>query len=252
MTKYYKSIIEKWLCKFPNFYLSLRSIAGCQDWEKNTFLKTIKPNWTVIEIGANQGYFTVLFQKLIGNSGSLLAFEPIPSTYNILQKSVPEKPNNFNLFNLGTGKSDLNNVEFFLPVNDHGQATMSPHSSDSWKNQEIKKVYCNVICLDNFEPIESLEHIHFIKIDVEGAELPSLIGAKRLLAMHKPILFFEGCMQWMKSFQYSPQDFDQFLVANHYKEINLVGKKLKRIQSLENFFADKKPNESFNFLAKYR
>ena len=118
--------------------------------------------------------------------------------------------NNFNLFNLGTGKSDLNNVEFFLPVNDHGQATMSPHSSDSWKNQEIKKVYCNVICLDNFEPIESLEHIHFIKIDVEGAELPSLIGAKRLLAMHKPILFFEGCMQWMKSFQYSPQDFDQF------------------------------------------
>ena len=206
MTLNFKSLMEYYLCKFPYFYSFLRDIAGSKDWEKKTFLKTIMPKWTVIEIGANQGYYTSLFQKLIGESGSLLAFEPIPSTFKLLERSMSCSSQNYKLFNLGTGSEHMDSVEFHLPVNDHGQATMVPHSSVIWQNQKIVKVVCKVVRLDDFEPTKSLKEIHFVKLDTEGAELPTLKGAKALLCKHKPILFFEGCKQWMRSFEYSPEN----------------------------------------------
>lgn len=228
----------------------MRKITGAKDWEKKTFLETVERNWTVIEIGANQGYFTKLFQKLVGKNGVVHAFEPIPSTFELLKESISNCSKNYYLHNFGTGAENLDSVQFHLPVNDHGQATMSPHALDSWQNQEIHKVICKVVRLDDFDPIKNLKRIDFIKLDAEGAELPSLQGAQFLLEKHKPILFFEGCKEWMKSFKYTPRDFDQFLESNGYKHLQVVGKKLDPIFSLEDFFMDKSQEESFNFIAK--
>jgi FkbM family methyltransferase len=246
----FKNLIEYNLCRFPHWYTLLRKVTGAKDWEKKTFLETVRRNWTVIEIGANQGYFTNLFQKLVGKNGVVHAFEPIPATFELLKESVSNYPKNYSLHNLGTGAENLDSVEFHLPVNDHGQATMSPHLSDAWKNQEIHKIICKVVRLDDFKPIKKLEKVDFIKLDAEGAELPSLRGAQKLLAKHKPILFFEGCKEWMSSFLYTPVDFDQFLESSGYKHLQVVGKKLDTIFSLENFFENKTREESFNFIAK--
>ena len=245
-----KHLLESFLCKYPNVYTLFRILLRSKDWEKKAFLKTIKRNWTVIEIGANQGYFTTLFKKLVGPKGSIHAFEPIPATFELLKESISKYPKNYCLYNLGTGEENLDSVEFHLPVNDHGQATMSPHASDAWQNQEIHKIICKVVRLDDFAPVTNLEKVDFIKLDAEGAELPSLQGAQSLLEKHKPILFFEGCKEWMRSFKYTPRDFDYFLVSLNYTSLQLVGKKLTHIDSLENFFENKVSEESFNFIAK--
>ena len=228
----------------------MRKVTGAKDWEKKTFLDTVERNWTVIEIGANQGYFTNLFQKLVGKNGVVHAFEPIPATFQLLKKSISRFPKNCYLHNLGTGAEKLDSVQFHLPINDHGQATMSPHALDAWQNQEIRKVICKVIQLDDFKPINNLKRVNFIKLDAEGAELPSLRGAQKVLSKHKPILFFEGCKEWMRSFKYSPKDFDDFLVSLNYANLQLVGKTLRHIDSLEDFFENKSSEESFNFIAK--
>ena len=246
----FKNFIEYNLCKFPHCYSLLRRVTGTKDWEKKTFLDTVERYWTVIEIGANQGYFTNLFQKLVGTKGTIHAFEPIPTTFQLLKESILSFPKNCYLHNLGTGAANLDSVEFHLPVNDHGQATMSPHASNAWQNQEIQKVICKVVRLDDFKPIKNLEKVDFIKLDAEGAELPTLTGAQKLLEKHKPILFFEGCKEWMSSFQYTPRDFDQFLETLQYEHLQVVGKKLVPIHSLENFFEHKNSEESFNFIAK--
>lgn len=245
-----KIFFESILCKAPTLYSVLRYLFRSKDWGKSAFLKSIKRNWTVIEIGANQGYFTVLFQNLVGSCGEVHAFEPIPTTFELLKKSVTNHTKNCCLYNLGTGAENLDYVEFHLPINDHGQATMSPHASDAWQNQEIQKVICKVVRLDDFDPIKNLKRIDFIKLDAEGAELPSLQGAQSLLEKHKPILFFEGCKEWMNSFQYTPRDFDHFLKTLNYEQLLVVGEKLVPTHSLENFFENKTSEESFNFIAK--
>ena len=83
-----KRCLEKILCGFPLAYAHLRNLYGAKDWEKQTFLKTIKPGWSVVEIGANLGYFTNLFQILVGTNGQLHAFEPVPSTFQKLESSL--------------------------------------------------------------------------------------------------------------------------------------------------------------------
>ena len=104
--------------------------------------------------------------------------------------------------------------------------------------------------MDDFDPIKNLKRIDFIKLDAEGAELPSLQGAQSLLEKHKPILFFEGCKEWMKSFKYTPRDIEQFLEKLNYEQLLVVGEKLVPTHSLEIFFKNKTPVESFNFIAK--
>ena len=174
----FKHLIEYNLCKFPNIYLLLRFLAGSQDWEKRTFIKNIRRNWTIVEIGANQGYFTSLFQKLVGKKGAVHAFEPIPSTFELLQNSMPRYPQNYFLFNSGTWKESVDQVEFHLPVNDHGQATMVAHSDSKWQSQEIRKVICKVVRLDEFEPDQKIRRNKFHQIRCRRIDLTSLKGAK--------------------------------------------------------------------------
>jgi FkbM family methyltransferase len=228
-------------------YAHLRTLYGAKDWEKQTFLKTIRPGWTVVEIGANLGYFTNLFQVLVGTSGQLHAFEPVPSTFQQLQSSLPKGGNHCTLYNLGTAKK-TGEVTFHIPLNDHGQATMSPHDCNTWKSRDIEEVTCSVIKLDEFRPISSLAKIDFIKIDVEGAELPSLQGAKCILKKHKPILFVEVCKAWMKSFEYNAKELETFLRSLSYKKFEVVGRKLQSVHSIELFLQSKGDEESFNFL----
>jgi FkbM family methyltransferase len=242
-----KRSFEKILCKFPLAYAHLRMLCGAKDWEKQTFLKTIRPEWTVVEIGANLGYFTNLFQMLVGTNGQLHAFEPVPSTFQQLQSFLPKESIHCTLYNLGTAK-ETGEVTFHIPLNDHGQATMSAHDCNSWKTREIEEVLCSVIKLDEFTPISSLSKIDFIKIDAEGAELPSLQGAAHILRKHKPLLFVEVCNAWMKSFDYNAKDLEAFLRSFSYNKFELVGRNLISIDSVDSFLNSKGNEDSFNFL----
>ncbi len=242
-----KKSFEKILCRFPLAYAHLRNLCGAKDWEKQTFLKTIRPGWTLIEIGANLGYFTNLFQSIVGSRGQVHAFEPVPSTFQQLQNTLSKSRNNCTPYNLGTA-NEAGEVIFHVPLNDHGQATMSPHDCKSWKSREIEEVTCSVIKLDEFTPICSLTKIDFIKIDVEGAELPSLLGAKHILRKHKPILFVEACKAWMKSFGYNAEELDAFLRSISYSKFEVVGRKPHSIDSVESFLRSKGEEDSYNFL----
>ena len=113
---------------------------------------------------------------------------------------------------------------------------------------EIEEVACSVIKLDEFTPVSSLTKIDFIKIDVEGAELPSLQGAEHILRKHKPLLFVEVCKAWMKSFEYNAKELETFLRSLSYKKFEVVGRKLQSVHSIELFLQTKGNEDSFNFL----
>jgi len=52
------------------------------------FKSEIKKGDVVFDIGANIGYFTLIFAKLVGENGKVFAFEPSPDVFAILQKNV--------------------------------------------------------------------------------------------------------------------------------------------------------------------
>jgi FkbM family methyltransferase len=48
----------------------------------------VKRGMTAIDVGANFGYYTVLFSQAVGSGGCVVAVEPVPSTAQLLALSI--------------------------------------------------------------------------------------------------------------------------------------------------------------------
>ncbi len=144
----------------------------------NFVLKTIKRNDLVIDLGANIGYYTLIFAKLVGENGLVLAFEPELSNFNILKKNVRENgykntiPENMAISNK-SGKFEL-----YLSKTNTGSNRMfeSKIEDNDWV-QEVE-----VKTLDEYLKLASIKKdISFIKMDIEGSEYFALEGMSRVL-----------------------------------------------------------------------
>jgi FkbM family methyltransferase len=64
-------------------------LSGC--WEPGitrAIMSLVKPGMTIIEIGANVGYYTTLFGNLVGPTGSVRAFEANPEVFDLLTQNL--------------------------------------------------------------------------------------------------------------------------------------------------------------------
>ena len=127
----------------------------------------------VIDVGANIGYLSLLFQQAIGPSGKLICVEPDPENFVELQRCFGYGQfKNTTLMNAAIGETEeLVHLNPGLNghVSSHGPVSVQQITLDS---------------LNRFEP-------SFIKIDVEGYEGKVIAGARQLLAEHRPTLFLE-------------------------------------------------------------
>jgi predicted methyltransferase len=72
------------LARRPRLYSELLRTLGRGSLEKRTFLRAIRSGDVVIDVGANEGYFTLLFSDIVGATGEVHAFEPAEPTFNVL------------------------------------------------------------------------------------------------------------------------------------------------------------------------
>lgn len=156
-------------------------------------LKTIKkqlPNNPVMfDVGANQGQYTSLLFSEIPEA-LIYSFEPSLSAFNKLNQKLGDH-RNIHFYNLGL--SDVKGVKKL-----YASKEASVQSTFISKNQSLFVEDVSVTTIDLFCEENDIEHIHFLKIDVEGFEFQVLSGAKRLLNQKKI-------------------DFIQFEFGNHQK-----------------------------------
>lgn len=64
-------------------------LFGQRELEHKVMLeRVLKPGMTVLDIGANIGYYALMELKLIGPAGTLIAVEPSPSNVTLLQRNL--------------------------------------------------------------------------------------------------------------------------------------------------------------------
>jgi FkbM family methyltransferase len=169
------------------------------------FSKIIRKGFIVADIGANIGLTAVHASRLVGDSGVVYAFEPLKSTFKILNENI-----NINkLKNVVTNNVALSNFEgkTMIYQNLHiNRGAASIYSSvDDCKGIEIDVTTFNKFCFDF-----GLLKFDFIKIDIEGSEFPMLKGGKDVfLSNDKPIV----CIEYSKDVEskYNTESIYEFL-----------------------------------------
>lgn len=166
--------------------------------------RVVRPGDVVIDVGANFGWYTTLLAELVGDSGHVYSFEPVPAAHDRL------------LENLRLNRCDRRVSVIRSAVgNEVGQATIHvfsglshAYSSLSRLDHDDFEIFATPITtIDAFLATEGVEKVDFVKCDVEGSELLVLKGSQRALqAPGAPILMVELNELTSAAFGYSPRD----------------------------------------------
>jgi FkbM family methyltransferase len=159
--------------------------AGCYEPAVAAVLRRyLRPGMTVVDIGANIGYLTMLMATLVGDTGCVVAVEPNPENVRLLEAS--RRVNGFRhvvpiqaAAGRGTGLLALN-ASF-----SNGMTGELPH------DPAALFAACSVPCFALDAILPDGRPTDLIKIDVEGAELNALIGLENTIRSYHPVIVTE-------------------------------------------------------------
>ncbi|HQS99325.1 MAG: hypothetical protein B7Y26_00025 [Hydrogenophilales bacterium 16-64-46] len=166
---------------------------GClnDDWEPDEtafFISRLHAGDTVLDIGANIGWFSLVAARHIGPTGTIHAFEPRPVTYSMLAQTVAQ--NGLRAF-VHLWEYALSDETSELMIN-WGANTDNPGGSFVTKGAPgqagLESARVRAVRLDELLPDVAPD---VIKIDVEGAEPLVFAGAVNALSRRKPVILSE-------------------------------------------------------------
>jgi FkbM family methyltransferase len=144
----------------------------------------VSPGDWVLDIGANIGQYTKRLSDLVGGSGRVIAFEPVPDTFELLAANAQHfRQRNVTLFNVAASE-DCAALGMTIPTTATGLSNYyAAHLTPSTNGLQVLTF-----------PVETLHLPHSIrlaKIDAEGHEMAVLRGMAGLLQRDHPILIVE-------------------------------------------------------------
>ncbi|REC47297.1 FkbM family methyltransferase [Chryseobacterium pennipullorum] len=195
----YQKIAEKLQYISPSFYKK-RYFKNLNNLNKDNFSeRNVEPElvWikeylsedaVILDIGANVGTFLYQLQNKLDH-GHIYAFEPNKKLYTRLKRLFPQ------MRVLPLALSDENRTaEFKVPVINGKMIASRGTLNTSYKEKGEEKSYTEtvqVIKLDDWAAKEQFNTLDFIKIDVEGNEIKTLLGAKETIRQFLPTLMVE-------------------------------------------------------------
>lgn len=166
---------------------------------KNFFISSIKPNFTIIDAGAQIGMYSVLFSKL-AYDGKVYCFEPT-DTIDFLNNNL-----NFN---------DCKNVESHKIALSNKDGEYEDVIYKQWSQNKIDHKKFNFSTLDTFIKDNKLV-VDLIKIDVDSYDYEVLLGCKKTLVEQSPIIVAE-LNHALKKRGFEPEDAIKFMNSLNYK-----------------------------------
>lgn len=153
--------------------------TGTYEPEKQTVFQSLVTEGNVVfDIGAHVGFYTLLASALVGPTGKVFAFEPLPRNIIYIKKHLYlNKVTNAAVVEIAV--SDKDGTSSFR---ERADSSMGHFSEDG-------ELQVKTVRLDKLIETEKMPVPDYIKIDVEGAEIKVLAGAKNTLKKFSPTLF---------------------------------------------------------------
>lgn len=180
--------------KYPEYY------------EMNYVINNLTAQSNFVDIGSGLGDYSLLAASKI-KSGKIFAFEPTTEAFSQLKENVSLNKLTKKIEMVPKIVSDKNGYEYFSNFNVTEENTITSEVKNS------RKIGC--VKLDTFFKKDIM--IDLLKIDVEGAELKVLSGAKELIINKQIKKILIELNPKCQHFGYTRQEVLDFLLSNHYK-----------------------------------
>ncbi len=198
------------------------------------FKKHLKADSNCVDVGCLKGEILDLMLHYAPR-GRQFAFEPIPECFHKLQKKY-QNLRDCRLYNLALsnrkGTASFNHV-----LSNPSYSGLRKRDYDK-KEERDQVIQVKTDRLDNLIP-EGVA-IDLIKIDVEGAELQVLEGAKRIVSHDRPLVIFEHGMGASNHYGTTPEK-----VFNYFADCAM------RISTLKRFLREDAPLTRPEFQEQY-
>jgi FkbM family methyltransferase len=193
--------------------------------EQIFYINYLQEGMTVFDVGANVGELSLLFSRFVGGGGKIHAFEASSSAFAKLVKVFEATGRKQVILNhkavahmTGTVRLHVYDDEHLSwssmadrPLQNYGIDIKSTHV------EEVESVTIDDYCREN-----NIARIDLLKIDVEGAELQVLLGARNMLQEKR----IRCCVFEFGSTTFdmgnSPDEIETFLKGSGYTIFNLV------------------------------
>lgn len=170
---------------------------GCYEFSKQRlFAGTVRPGQVVYDIGANVGFYTLLASVLVGPTGRVLAFEPLPRNVDYLRTHMRLNHCD-NVAVVMAAVSDTTGTARFDGSGDSSMAHLATEGALA-----VETVTLDQMVFTRGEPPPQV-----LKIDVEGAEVAVLQGGRQTIETYGPTIFLalhgpelqHQCFAWLRA-----------------------------------------------------
>ena len=174
-----------------------------------------QPGMVACDVGSHLGYFALVLARLVGHSGRVYAFEPLPRHVKLLRSTL--------------ARNRLAQVTVVAQAVG-GQTGLA--ALEEWANDAMNRVVPSatgwgmrtipvpLTTLDDWATrTEGLDRLDLIKLDVEGQELAALQGAAGLLRRYRPAIVCE--LHRREDVPYRPEEVVAWLQTERY-DVTLI------------------------------
>ena len=141
----------------------------------------LQPGQTIVDVGANVGYFTVLAAKLVGTGGRIIAFEANPTTSELLKDNLAMNwlTDHDIVVRTEAAYSENTSVKFHASAKFVGDSSIQERPAHAHRLDDITMIEVPAVRLD--DALQDVPVVDLLKIDIEGGEYHAFLGMMRLI-----------------------------------------------------------------------
>jgi FkbM family methyltransferase len=198
-----------------NFGSRLLADGTYEDEVTRTLLSVLRPGDVFLDIGANEGWFSVRAAEAVTETGKVLAVEPQARLWPVIIRNfLLNRRHNYTLIPYAVGTTEgFIDIIVYPSMNTGASSLVSQSRSRAMRRQKA-----GLIPLSRIAQIHGVSKVRLAKIDVEGYELEVLKSAGDLLGRGMENIFIEIHPQQLRELGQSPADVEQLLEAKGYRK----------------------------------
>ena len=202
----------------PNDQVS-RHILETGFWERDSWQvvqQHLQSGATFVDIGAHIGYYSLKAAPVVGPSGRVVAIEPNPETVRKLRDNIQASGAHVVTVEPVACADVEGTLELFAaPEANTGETSLS-RANASQSGTVVTSYQVRARPLDDILRDTGVSRVDAIKIDVEGAELIVLKGARETMARFHPMILVEIIDRQLRAMGSSADELTAFLHSQGY------------------------------------